>query len=358
LTVPPTIAWDEHNLQLQLLDQRQLPETIHYLDITSLAEACEAISTLAVRGAPAIGIAAAYALVICAKQAPADQLTSVVESAATALKAARPTAVNLAWAVDRLLDVSRAAGELTALNPLMAPNQLMAPNRLMALHQEAQAIHQQDREICQAIGNAGRHLITSGCRVLTHCNAGALAVSELGTATAPMYLSHQDGVDFKVFAGETRPLLQGARLTAWELDRAGIDVTLICDNAAASLMAQGAIDLVLVGTDRVTANGDVVNKIGTLNLAVLCHHYQIPFYVACPSSTFDPDTATGADVQIEQRGADEVISGRAAAVKALNPAFDVTPAALVTALVTDLGLLDYSVDNPLEPLLKHRGLNA
>ncbi len=333
MTLPAAIVWDESNLQLRLLDQRQLPETTCYLDITSLDDACQAISTLSVRGAPAIGIAAAYALIVCAKQAPADELNQVIETAGTALKAARPTAVNLAWAVNRLLAVSRAGGGLEALA------------------REAQTIHEQDRQICRAIGNAGRRLITPGCRVLTHCNAGALAVSELGTATAPMYLSHQDGIRFKVFADETRPLLQGARLTAWELDQAGIDVTLICDNAAASLIAQGEIDLVLVGTDRVTANGDVVNKIGTLNLAVLCHHYRIPFYVACPSSTFDPDTPTGADVPIEQRSADEVTGGRAADVKALNPAFAVTPAALVTGLVTDLGLLDYASENPLGPLL-------
>jgi len=333
MTVPAAVVWDENSLQLRLLDQRQLPENTRYLDITSLDDACQAISTLTVRGAPAIGIAAAYALVVCAKRSPADGLSRVVETAAAALKAARPTAVNLAWAVNRLLTVSRAGGGLADLA------------------REAQTIHQQDRQICRAIGNAGRHLITPGCRVLTHCNAGALAVSELGTATAPMYLSHQDGVKFKVFADETRPLLQGARLTAWELDQAGIDVTLICDNAAASLMAQGEIDLVLVGTDRVTANGDVVNKIGTLNLAVLCHHYRIPFYVACPSSTFDPGTATGADVTIEQRSANEVTDGRAADVLARNPAFDVTPAALVTGLVTDLGLLDYAAENPLEALL-------
>ena len=332
MSLPATIIWDDVNLQLRLLDQRRLPETVDYLEINHLSEACEAISSLAVRGAPAIGIAAAYALVVCTSQVPTGQLAATMETAATALKSARPTAVNLAWAVNRLLDVCRAGGGL------------------QQLHLEAQAIHQQDREICLAIGRAGRHLITPGCRILTHCNAGALAVSELGTATAPMYLSHRDGVEFKVYADETRPLLQGARLTAWELDQAGIDVTLICDNAAASLMAKGEIDLVMVGTDRVTANGDVVNKIGTLNLAVLCHHFKIPFYVACPSSTFDPGTATGAQVEIEQRAATEVTDGRAARVKALNPAFDVTPAALVTALITDRGLLDYRTENPLAAL--------
>ena len=176
--------------------------------------------------------------------------------------------------------------------------------------------------------------------MLTHCNAGALAVSELGTATAPLYLSHAAGIPFSVFADETRPLLQGARLTAWELAEAGIDVTVLCDNAAASLFAANAIDLVLVGTDRVTANGDVVNKIGTLNLAVLCQHYGVPFYVACPSSTFDPHTARGDEVIIEQRDAQEVLGPGTADVPAYNPAFDVTPARLVTALITDRGLIN------------------
>jgi methylthioribose-1-phosphate isomerase len=186
--------------------------------------------------------------------------------------------------------------------------------------------------------------------VLTHCNAGALAVSELGTATAPLYLCHQAGVPFSVFADETRPLLQGARLTAWELSEAGMDVTLLCDNAAASLFAAGSIDLVLVGTDRVTANGDVVNKIGTLNMAVLCRHYGVPFYVACPSSTFDAHTPTGADVIIEQRDPAEVSGANRTRAAVYNPAFDVTPAGLVTALITDRGMIE-SPDR--ERLIRH-----
>jgi methylthioribose-1-phosphate isomerase len=241
--------------------------------------------------------------------------------------------VNLAWAVDRVAAAGR------------------RQRCFEALGREAEAIHAEDAAICRAIGESGRELIVPGARVLTYCNAGALAVSTLGTATAPMYLRHAEGVPFEVFACETRPLLQGARLTAWELDRAGIRVTLICDNMAASLMAAGEIDLVLVGTDRVTRNGDVINKIGTLNLAVLADHFGVPFYVACPSSTFDPDTACGADVEIEQRDPEEVLAGRAARVPARNPAFDVTPAALVTGLVTDCGLLRYDGEDPLGPLL-------
>jgi methylthioribose-1-phosphate isomerase len=317
--VPPAIRWA--NERLALLDQRALPGVVRYLDIDSIADAVEAIRTLTVRGAPAIGIAAAYALAASMRKVPQDQFAQVLASHSQNLKNARPTAVNLAWAVERLQD--RAAAE-----PSYA-----------ALRTEAEAIHHQDRQICRAIGEAGRHLITRGVGVLTHCNAGALAVSELGTATAPLYLSHAAGIPFKVFADETRPLLQGARLTAWELAQAGIDVTLLCDNAAASLMAAGEIDLVLVGTDRVTANGDVINKIGTLNLAVLAAYFNVPFYVACPSSTFDAGTASGADVIIEHRDSAELVNSQTAQVAAYNPAFDVTPARLVTGLVTDRGMI-------------------
>lgn len=334
MSVPPAIIWDRAKLSLQLLDQRALPHQQVYLNITNLEEACEAISTLAVRGAPAIGIAAAYAFLVSARSQSRVFASIDFQQIASTLIQARPTAVNLAWAVERMLAVSAAGGDFDAL------------------HREATAIHEEDKAICRAIGAAGAHLIKPGVSVLTHCNAGALAVSELGTATAPLYVSHAAGVAFKVYADETRPLLQGARLTAWELAAAGIDVTLICDNAAASLMARGEIDMVLVGTDRVTRNGDVVNKIGTLNLAILCKHFQIPFYVACPSSTFDPATATGADVTIEHRAAEEVLGSSAASVAVQNPAFDVTPAELVTALITDHGLLDYTSATPLQPLLE------
>ena len=317
--VPPAIRWEQN--ALYLLDQRALPGEVTYLSITSLEAAIDAIRTLAVRGAPAIGIAAAYALALSMRGVPVKDFAARLAANAGALKSARPTAVNLGWAVDRL--VKKAGGHAD----------------WETLAAEAVRIHEEDRRICRAIGEAGRHLITPGCRVLTHCNAGALAVSELGTATAPLYLSHQSGTPFSVYADETRPLLQGARLTAWELDAAGIDVTPLCDNAAASLMAAGEVDMVLVGTDRVTANGDVVNKIGTLNLAVLCRHYGVPFYVACPSSTFDPHTDCGGDVVIEQRDPAEVTGPSTARVPVYNPAFDVTPAEMVTALITDRGML-------------------
>jgi len=337
---PPAVLW--HDGELRLLDQRRLPHEIAYLAIESLDAAFDAIRTLAVRGAPAIGIAAGYALVVAMRHACAASPALLeaplafrerLDGFARQLNAARPTAVNLAWATGRICRRAK-----------------HSPN-LDAIRSEAEAIHAEDRAICRAIGEHGRMLIKAGMTVLTHCNAGALAVSELGTATAPLYLAHAAGVPFRVFADETRPLLQGARLTAWELDQAGIDVTLICDNMAASFMARGEVDLVIVGTDRVTRNGDVVNKIGTLNLAVLCRHFGVPFYVACPSSTWDPATAKGADVPIEERAADEVLGTAAARVPVRNPAFDVTPAELVTGIITERGIARAPLDEALTALL-------
>jgi len=327
--IPAAVRWQQD--RLELLDQRQLPEREIYLTIDSLEAAFEAIRSLAVRGAPAIGIAAGYALAASLRDAPAEtaRFLERLEQGADYLVGARPTAVNLRWALDRVRRRGRR-------EPCYA-----------AVRAEAQAIHAEDRAICRGIGAAGAALLPAGSRILTHCNAGALAVSELGTATAPIYHQHRAGVPLRVYADETRPLLQGARLTAWELDRAGVDVTLICDNAAASLMAAGEIDLVLVGTDRVTRNGDVVNKIGTLNLAVLCHHFGVPFYVACPSSTYDPATPSGSEVEIEERPAEEVLGDRAARVAVRNPAFDVTPAELVSAIVTERGI----ARPPLAPAL-------
>ncbi|MDZ7669205.1 MAG: S-methyl-5-thioribose-1-phosphate isomerase [Gammaproteobacteria bacterium] len=323
MSVPEPIRWQDG--ELYLLDQRRLPGTVDYLRIDSIDAAVDAIATLAVRGAPAIGIAAAYALASAmARDSVAgesrDAFLARLNGYAERLVQARPTAVNLAWAVARL---ERRAGSDASVT---------------ALADEAAAIHRENSEICRAIGRHGEVLIEAGTNILTHCNAGSLAVAGLGTATAPMYLRHEAGVPFRVLVDETRPLLQGARLTAWELAAAGIDVTLICDNMAASFMARGEVDLVLVGTDRVTGNGDVVNKIGTLNLAVLCRHFDIPFYVACPSSTYDPQTGSGADVEIEERDPEEVLGSAAARVPARNPAFDVTPAELVTGVITERGI--------------------
>ena len=328
---PEPIEWADQ--KLTIIDQRRLPDALEYLHLQTLEDVVDAIRTLAVRGAPAIGIAAAYGLVVCTQPEDDEPLADWQARrarCADAIADARPTAVNLRWAIDRLQAVPAASDTGSSWR---------------ALVEEAERIHAEDRAQCQAIGEAGVGLIKPGAGVLTHCNAGALAVSQLGTATAPMYLAHARGEAFKVWSCETRPLLQGARLTSWELNRAGVDVTLICDSMAASVMARGAIDLVIVGTDRVTRNGDVVNKIGTLNHAILARHYGIPFFVACPSSTFDAATATGADVPIEERSPEEVRTVRGAQTAAPdipvhNPAFDVTPAELVTGFITDRGLIE------------------
>lgn len=327
--IPRAVEWVDGSLRL--LDQTQLPGRVEYIDCRDHASIYNAIRRLSVRGAPAIGIAAAYGLLLPISE-EALTLESLAERAAR-LKGARPTAVNLAWAVDRMLAHARSAQNI--------PVSALAEYLLS----EARAIHTEDARACRAIGEAGLPLVRERPRLLTHCNAGALAVSELGTALAPIYLAHDEGVPVHVYVDETRPLLQGARLTAWELSRAGIDVTLLTDNMAAHVMAHGLVDAVIVGADRVAANGDVANKIGTLGVAVLCRYFDIPFYVACPWSTVDLATETGQSIEIEARDASEVanFAGSMTApegIDVLNPAFDVTPAALVTALVTDRGVIE------------------
>lgn len=326
-SVPEAVTWE--NGELFLLDQRLLPHEVVVNPIRDLDTAITNIQRLSVRGAPAIGIAAAYALCVAARPyATSATFADELNADCDKLIDARPTAINLAWAARKIRDAGLAAHNA---DPIAAMINL------------AEKIHADDRAQCRRIGEAGLELlpIPSGrpTGVITHCNAGALAVSELGTATAPMYAAHGAGRSLKVFVDETRPLLQGARLTAWELDAAGIDVALLCDNAAASALATGEVDCAIVGTDRVAANGDVANKIGTLMLAIACKHFGVPFYVACPSSTFDPDCPTGADIPIEHRDAAEVRRSDAADVPVYNPAFDVTPAELVTAFITDEGVL-------------------
>ncbi|MCZ6643709.1 MAG: S-methyl-5-thioribose-1-phosphate isomerase [Gammaproteobacteria bacterium] len=337
MSIPSAVQWNDG--KLQLLDQRRLPRAVEFLKIGDVQSGWDAINTLAVRGAPAIGIAAGYILVVAMAAEGADleadpqRFLARLEQHASYLESARPTAVNLSWAVRRICERAKRSANLTAIR------------------EEAENIHEEDRVICRAIGVNGRELIEPGNGVLTHCNAGALAASELGTATAPLYLNHQQGMPFRIYVDETRPLLQGARLTAWELSEAGMDVTLICDNMAASLMAEGSIDLVLVGTDRITRNGDVINKIGTLNLAILCAHYDIPFYVACPSTTYDQETEFGHEVTIEERDPSEVLGESAARIPVRNPAFDVTPANLVSAIITDRGIARPPLAEALERLL-------
>jgi methylthioribose-1-phosphate isomerase len=327
------VKWSPDADALRIIDQTRLPRERIERDLTTLEEMCDAIETLAVRGAPAIGVAAAIGLVVSVlpmRGEPRDRLLERVEKNAAALRATRPTAVNLPWALDRMLARARSTNGSSS-------------DLIEALRAEATAILDEDRAMCRRIGENGLPLIPDGARVLTHCNAGALATSGIGTALAPIYLAVEQGRRVEVFVDETRPLLQGSRLTAWELDQAGIPVTVLTDNMSASLMRSGAIDLCIVGADRIAANGDVANKIGTYPLAVLARHHQIPIYVAAPTSTFDPSTATGADIVIEQRPGREVANGfgtRTApeGARIYNPAFDVTPADLVSAIVSDRGL--------------------
>jgi methylthioribose-1-phosphate isomerase len=333
IDLPPTIEW--RGGELYLLDQTRLPLEVLIEKQKNVAEVWQSILELKVRGAPAIGVSAAYGLCVAMKGSRGLALAEFrAELAAQAdyLNSARPTAVNLGWALRRM----RVAAEASEVATSAALYDVLV--------HEAQNIHAEDQEICKGIARFGAPLIKAGMGVLTHCNAGALATSGLGTATAPMYLAHVRGVKFRVYADETRPLLQGARLTAWELQRSGLDVTLITDNMAASMMAAGRIDLVIVGTDRVAANGDVANKIGTLGVAILARHFNIPFYVACPSSTVDLATASGAAIVIEERSGEEVTSFGARrtapqGIKVANPAFDVTPNALVTGLITERGII-------------------
>jgi methylthioribose-1-phosphate isomerase len=320
---------------LRLLDQTRLPGQTVYLELTTAEETAEAIKRLSVRGAPAIGVAAAFALCLSARAAkglPPNAFMAAFERDAALLAASRPTAVNLFWALERM----------TGIAERMAPGG--ADATIAALEAEARCIEAEDAAINRAIGENLLSLLHDGDAVLTHCNAGILATSRCGTALSPFYLAKERGMNIRVYADETRPLLQGARLTAWELMKGGIDVTLICDNMAATVMAQGKIQAVITGCDRVAANGDTANKIGTLGVAVLAKHYGIPVYIAAPMPTIDLKCGSGADIPIEQRGADEVacfagVRTAPEGVKVYNPAFDVTPAALITAIVTEKGIV-------------------
>jgi methylthioribose-1-phosphate isomerase len=345
-----SLRWNADHLEL--LDQRLLPEEILYLNLTQVAEVWEAIRQLKVRGAPAIGIAAAYGVHFAAQRFiesnPASSIQEViveVKRQADYLATSRPTAVNLFWALDRMKLRTEALAHTN-------PSELSA-----GLLIEAQQIQTEDEETNRMIGEHALTLFESGMGVLTHCNAGGLATAKYGTALAPFYLALEKGIDLKVFADETRPILQGARLTAFELQQAGVDVTLICDNMAGMVMAKGWIQAVIVGTDRVAANGDVANKIGTYSVAVLAKAHNIPFYVACPLSTIDLNTPTGEQIPIEERHADEITQGfgkRTApqGVKVYNPAFDITPNEYVTAIITEKGIVRPSYLENLPKLFK------
>ena len=329
--LPKAISWQDDILFL--LDQTQLPTTVHIGEQRCIEDVRQAILDLKVRGAPAIGIAAAYGLCLALRDVrgvgQANLMPFLIEKAAY-LESARPTAVNLGWAMRRMLACAQKHYE----------NAGTTDDLYTVLVAQACQIHQEDVVLCEGIGTQGVGLIRENMGILTHCNTGALATAGIGTAMAPLYKAHALGTKFRVYADETRPLLQGARLTSWELQQAGMDVTLITDNMAAHIMGQGLIDLVIVGTDRVAANGDVANKIGTFSVAILAKYFDIPFYVACPSSTIDMLTATGADIVIEERPAEEVLHFGArqtgpSSVAVRNPAFDVTPHHLVTAILTE-----------------------
>ncbi len=328
------IAWSPSGA-VRIVDQRALPETKIERDLETGDAVADAIRTLQVRGAPLIGIAAAMGLVAGTRElraAPRDRFLAGLDELVRLLGVTRPTAVNLRWALDRM---ARVAAE--------TPGGWGGAAIWERLQAEATAIWEEDRAMCRRIGEAGLPLVPDGAKVLTHCNAGALATGGIGTALAPIYLAHDAGRRVHVFVDETRPVLQGARLTAWELVHAGIPCTVIADAVSGSLMRQAQVDLVIVGADRIAANGDFANKIGTYSLAVLALHHGVPFYCAAPSTTIDAALADGDGIPIEQRGPEEVktIAGRPvapAAAAALNPAFDVTPARYVSAFVTDRGL--------------------
>jgi methylthioribose-1-phosphate isomerase len=332
-----TLRWRDGTLEL--IDQRALPLRFEYVRCDSAAATAEAIRTMVVRGAPAIGCTAAYGLAVEAlrlQHLNAAEFAAQMHGAAALLAASRPTAVNLFWAIARMRRCLDAAAAAAADSPIASARALLA---------EAHAIRDQDIAANRALGAHGAALVADGARLLTHCNAGALATAGHGTALGVIRSAVEAGKHVSVFVDETRPFLQGARLTAWELLEDDIPATLIADVAAGHLMSRGEIDAVIVGTDRVAANGDVANKIGTYPLAVLARRHGIPFYVACPLSTLDLELASGAEIPIEERPASEVtgfgdVRWAPQQIDVRNPAFDVTPAELVTALITERGVID------------------
>jgi methylthioribose-1-phosphate isomerase len=331
-----TVRWegDAATGHVRLIDQTRLPTESVEIDCRDVPAVWEAIRSLRVRGAPAIGVAAAYGAVLGARSRGLDDAESVrtaLRAAAESLRTSRPTAVNLFWALDRM--DAAAAGVAAGGRELL--------ERLL---EEACRIDAEDRAMCRAIGRHGAELVGPGQGILTHCNAGGLATADYGTALAVIFAAHERGIPLRVFADETRPLLQGARLTAWELKRRGIPVTLICDNMAAQVMREGKVQMVVVGADRIAANGDTANKIGTYGVALLAKAHGIPFFVAAPSSTFDLSIPDGSAIPIEQRDPREVTHGfgRQTAPEGIdvyNPAFDVTPAELIAGIITEKGVI-------------------
>jgi len=338
-----TINWVDNTCVI--IDQTLLPGTLEYIPVTTVDGMYDAIKKLKVRGAPAIGIAGAFGCYIAVKDFPEGrsvaELMELLVKQGEYLISCRPTAVNLHWAVKRVIAEAQATSGLSTVAALK-----------LAVLASACAILEEDRQMGRAIGAYGAELLSSAKTLLTHCNAGGLATAEYGTALAPVYVALEQGKLFSVYADETRPLLQGARITAFELQHAGIPVTVICDNMAATVMARGLIDAVIVGADRITAHGDTANKIGTYGVALLAKAHGIPFYVAAPSSTFDMAMTSGKDIVIEERDAEEITCGfgkRTApiGVPVFNPAFDVTPASLVHAFITEKGVIKPPFDRTI-----------
>jgi methylthioribose-1-phosphate isomerase len=340
---------------LELIDQRRLPVEFIKIQCRDIEQLYEAIKTLAVRGAPAIGVSAAYGPVLALQKLHSEssiqQACDAIVKACEYLASARPTAVNLFWALNR---VRQCADGFVASNPDAKVKQLHE-----AVFGEANAVYQEDVDMCRRIGQNGEKFIKDGFGVLTHCNAGALATAGQGTALSVLFEAHKKGKKFKVYVDETRPLLQGARLTTWELKQTGIETVLICDSMAGWLMKQGKINMVITGADRIAANGDAANKVGTYSLSVLARQHGIPFYIAAPSSTFDLSINIGNEIPIEQRAADEVTSfgGRKIApegVVVYNPAFDVTEVKNITAIITEKGVIENPDIDKIREYLKIR----
>jgi methylthioribose-1-phosphate isomerase len=348
----PTIEFKKG--AVELIDQTLLPAEYKILRITRLEDLCEAIRALRIRGAPALGVAGGYGILLAVEEkwrrygehyfdgdsvsveafpqiVTIEAVRRYLEYAAATLRGTRPTAVNLGWAIDRMTSIYRAEWR-------------SIPELLRALHKEARAVHAEDLEMCFAIGRHGAGLLKDGDGVLTHCNTGGLATSGYGTALGVVFAAVEGGKKIHVYADETRPLLQGARLNAWECAERGIPVSVLCDGAAASLMCRGRVSCAIVGADRIAANGDTANKIGTLSLAIAARRYNVPFYVAAPSSTIDTAVPDGSAIPIEERAEDEVKRVRGVVVapdaaRAYNPAFDVTPHDLISAFITEKGVV-------------------
>lgn len=358
-----TVELDTTDNSMIIIDQTKLPGKTELIKLRTAQEIWDAIYLLKVRGAPAIGVAAGFGIYILATRITAEDIDGFYEEFKKQkeyLNSSRPTAVNLSWALNRMDEVCRET--LFGDSPESGADKIKAV--LENLKKEALAIQEEDIWTCKMLGEYGLTLVKPGDGILTHCNAGQLATSKYGTATAPIYLGHEKGYNFKVFADETRPLLQGARLTSYELHSAGVDVTLICDNMACMVMKNGWVNAVFVGCDRVAANGDVANKIGTSGVATIAKRFNVPFYVCAPTSTIDLNTKTGADIKIEQRPDKEVTEmwykERMApeGVKVFNPAFDVTDNEYVTAIVTEYGIARAPYDKSLKEILdKKKSMN-